>query len=62
MTERIGGVVRLTSVNIRGDGILYVGRWLTTPFEIANGCIAPARGVTSRARVVSPILTNLFVH
>jgi len=41
---------------------LYIERWLTAPFETADGtCLPRARG-TPQGGVVSPILMNLFMH
>lgn len=49
--------------HIREDWIrLYIERWLTAPFETADGtCLPRARG-TPQGGVVSPILMNLFMH
>lgn len=49
--------------HVREDWILlHIERWLTAPFETADGTRLPrARGVP-QGGVVSPILMNLFMH
>jgi RNA-directed DNA polymerase len=49
--------------HIREDWILlYIERWLTVPFEIADATnLSRTRGVP-QGGVVSPILMNLFMH
>ncbi len=47
--------------HIREDWILlYIERWLTAPFETADG--SPRTRGTPQGGVVSPILMNLFMH
>jgi group II intron reverse transcriptase/maturase len=41
--------------------LLYIERWLTAPFETADGTLPRTRG-TPQGGVVSPILMNLFMH
>jgi len=49
--------------HIREDWILlYIERWLTAPFETADGEILPRTRGTPQGGVVSPILMNLFMH
>ncbi|WP_198359310.1 group II intron reverse transcriptase/maturase [Burkholderia ubonensis] len=48
--------------HIREDWILlYIERWLTAPFETAEGVVPRTRG-TPQGGVISPILMNLFMH
>jgi RNA-directed DNA polymerase len=42
--------------------LLYIERWLTAPFETAEGEQLPRRRGTPQGGVVSPILMNLFMH
>ncbi len=49
--------------HIKEDWILlYVERWLTVPFETADGVHVPRTRGTPQGGVVSPILMNLFMH
>jgi RNA-directed DNA polymerase len=49
--------------HIREDWILlYIERWLTAPFETADGTSLPRARGTPQGGVVSPILMNLFMH
>ncbi len=49
--------------HIREDWILlYIERWLTAPFETAEGTSLPRERGTPQGGVVSPILMNLFMH
>ncbi len=41
--------------------LLYIGRWLTAPMEQDGNRIARTRG-TPQGGVISPILSNLFLH
>jgi len=42
--------------------LLYLERWLTVPFETAEGEQVPRQRGTPQGGVVSPILMNLFMH
>jgi RNA-directed DNA polymerase len=42
--------------------LLYLERWLTAPFETAEGEQVPRERGTPQGGVVSPILMNLFMH
>jgi len=49
--------------HIKEDWIrLYIERWLTAPFETADGTRLPRARGTPQGGVVSPILMNLFMH
>jgi len=49
--------------HIKDDWILlYFERWLTAPFETADGTRLPRQRGTPQGGVVSPILMNLFMH
>lgn len=42
--------------------ILYIKRWLTAPMQMSDGtCIARTKG-TPQGGVISPVLSNLFLH
>ncbi len=42
--------------------ILYIRRWLTAPMQMSDGtCIARTKG-TPQGGVISPVLSNLFLH
>lgn len=56
-------LMKAVSRHIHEDWIrLYIGRWLTTPFEIAAGERRPRDRGTPQGGVVSPLLMNLFMH
>jgi RNA-directed DNA polymerase len=42
--------------------LLYIERWLTAPFETAEGTCQPRDRGTPQGGVVSPLLMNLFMH
>jgi group II intron reverse transcriptase/maturase len=42
--------------------LLYIRRWLTAPFQKADGTIVARTAGTPQGGVVSPILANLFMH
>lgn len=42
--------------------LLYIERWLTAPFETADGVTQPRTQGTPQGGVISPILMNLFMH
>jgi RNA-directed DNA polymerase len=49
--------------HIKQDWILmYIERWLTAPFETAQGDRLPRSRGTPQGGVVSPVLMNLFMH
>ena len=42
--------------------ILYIERWLKTPFKIQDGTIIERTAGTPQGGVISPVLANLFLH
>ena len=42
--------------------ILYIERWLTTPFQMKDGKIVERKSGTPQGGVISPVLANLFLH
>src|SRR5260221_8872632 len=42
--------------------LLYIERWLTTPMEHEDGTKAERKSGTPQGGVVSPVLSNLFLH
>ena len=42
--------------------ILYIERWLTTPFQMKSGEIIARNSGTPQGGVISPVLANLFLH
>lgn len=42
--------------------ILYVKRWLTTPFQSEDGTLKQRTAGTPQGGVISPVLANLFLH
>ena len=42
--------------------ILYVERWLKTPFKMQDGAIVERTAGTPQGGVISPVLANLFMH
>lgn len=58
-----GLLMKAVRTHIREDWILlYIERWLTAPFEIADGIRVSRERGTPQGGVVSPILMNLFMH
>lgn len=42
--------------------ILYIERWLKTPFQMADGRLVERTAGTPQGGVISPVLANLFLH
>ncbi len=42
--------------------ILYIERWLTTPMQMPNGTLLEKTKGTMQGGVISPVLSNLFLH
>ncbi len=42
--------------------ILYIQRWLTAPFQMPDGSIEARTRGTPQGGVISPVLSNLFLH
>jgi RNA-directed DNA polymerase len=42
--------------------LLYIGRWLRAPFQKDNGEVVERRAGTPQGGVISPVLSNLFLH
>lgn len=42
--------------------ILYIQRWLTTPFQLSDGRLVERNSGTPQGGVISPVLANLFLH
>ena len=42
--------------------LLYIERWLKAPVEMEDGSVVPRTAGTPQGGVVSPILSNLFLH
>ena len=58
-----GLLMKAVRKHIKEDWILmYIERWLTAPFETAQGVRLPRDRGTPQGGVVSPILMNLFMH
>lgn len=58
-----GLLMKAVRTHIREDWILlYLGRWLTAPFEAQDGTRLPRERGTPQGGVVSPIMMNLFMH
>lgn len=63
--DQIDHVLLMKAVrkHVKEDWILlYIERWLTAPFETAEGVSVPRERGTPQGGVVSPILMNLFMH
>src|SRR5258708_2949947 len=58
-----GLLLKAVRKHIKADWILlYIERWLTAPFETADGARLPRVRGTPQGGVVSPMLMNLFMH
>ncbi|MGF6872880.1 group II intron reverse transcriptase/maturase [Paraburkholderia sp. MM5477-R1] len=58
-----GLLLKAVRRHIKVDWILlYIERWLTAPFETADGARPPRVRGTPQGGVVSPMLMNLFMH
>jgi group II intron reverse transcriptase/maturase len=58
-----GLLMKAVRSHIREDWmLLYIERWLTAPFETAEGIRQARERGTPQGGVVSPILMNLFMH
>jgi RNA-directed DNA polymerase len=42
--------------------LLYIERWLKSPEQMEDGCIAARTAGTPQGGVISPLLANLFLH
>ena len=42
--------------------MLYIERWLKTPFKMADGTIKERKAGTPQGGVISPVLANIFMH
>ena len=42
--------------------LLYIQRWLTAPFQMEDGTVVPRASGTPQGGVISPVLSNLFLH
>ena len=42
--------------------VLYIERWLKTPFKMQDGTIVERPAGTPQGGVISPVLANLFMH
>lgn len=42
--------------------IVYIQRWLTTPFQMKDGILKERTSGTPQGGVISPVLANLFLH
>jgi len=42
--------------------LLYIGRWLKAPVQMADGSLVGRQRGTPQGGVISPLLANLFLH
>lgn len=42
--------------------ILFIERWLKTPFQMQDGTLQERTSGTPQGGVISPVLANLFLH
>ena len=42
--------------------LLYIERWLNAPVQLADGTLEPRERGTPQGSVISPLLSNLFLH
>jgi RNA-directed DNA polymerase len=63
--DNIGHDLLLRAVKTHTDCkwlLLYIERWLKTPFQMEDGQIIERRSGTPQGGVISPVLSNLFLH
>jgi RNA-directed DNA polymerase len=42
--------------------LLYIERWLKAPVQLEDGTLEPRERGTPQGSVISPLLSNLFLH
>lgn len=56
-------LIKLVKMHTREKWIiLYIERWLKTPFQMPDGTLQERTSGTPQGGVISPILANLFLH
>ncbi len=63
--DNIGHDLLMRAVKIHTDCAwvtLYIERWLKAPFQMKDGSLIERRAGTPQGGVVSPVLSNLFLH